>query len=262
MKKSNSLMFSYILFLAITLISYFFFKWDGLDRIAMAATIAGCVFAFADLMGWIESYTSNYWESVQNTNNFVTSIYEAEIDTAEEQNEQIEEVLETIAPYAHKNKHLSAIQANIIIFSENNRKRIEEYQASLIEDAKLQNEIEKSIDRCKLWHMLEFAFMVTGFVLFFMVIVFNNIVGIITQHQTIVTIIAFLLIMLNYFLKECIEEHTKKELDKLLKKAENCKSNLAKNKEDFDNLQLLDCVHKYIETHQENNALSEDASNG
>ena len=54
----------------------------------------------------------------------------------------------------------------------------------------------------------------------------------------------------------------KKELDKLLKKAENCKSNLAKNKEDFDNLQLLDCVHKYIETHQENNALSEDASNG
>ena len=37
-------MLAYIIFLVLTLCANVFWKWDGLDRIAMAATFAGCFF--------------------------------------------------------------------------------------------------------------------------------------------------------------------------------------------------------------------------
>ena len=246
MKKSNALMLSYIIFLVITLIANVFFKWDGLDKIAIAATVAGCAFALADLMGWFESYLTNYWQMVQTTDNYVTSLYEEEIDIAEEQNEEIQEALTKIAPYLDKNRKFASIQEDLLLYADENNEKIKDYKESLEEDRKLQKDIEKHLNRCKLWQTLEIIFITLGFVLFFIVNAFPFFVVILAPHQTIITIVAFIFIMLNYFLKDCIEENTKQKLDKMLKKAENCKLNIDRNKARFDDLQLVENIDKAI----------------
>ena len=56
MKKSNALMLSYIIFLVLSILTQIIFDWEGLNIIAIAATIAGCFFAFSDLANWYVSY--------------------------------------------------------------------------------------------------------------------------------------------------------------------------------------------------------------
>ena len=247
MKKSNALMLSYIIFLIITLIADIFFEWNGLDEIAIAATVAGCAFALADLMGWFKSYLTNYWKSVQSTNNYVTSICEEEIDTAEEQNEEMEAALEKMTPYLDKNKKLASLREDLLLFIEKNNEKIKDYKKLIEEDYKTQKDVENQLSRCGLWQILEITFITFGFVLFFIVTAFPFFIAILIPHQTIITIVAFVFIMLNYFLKDCIEENTKQKLDKLLKKAEDCKLTIDNNKARFDNLQLIESIDKAIE---------------
>ena len=55
-KKSNILMLSYIIFLFFSVCASAFLSWQGIHRISLAATIAGCFFAVADLANWYVSY--------------------------------------------------------------------------------------------------------------------------------------------------------------------------------------------------------------
>ena len=65
MKKSNALMLSYIIFLVIAFLVDCFFAWDGLGKVAMAATLAGLFFAIADLIGWRVASEQDFCKAVQ-----------------------------------------------------------------------------------------------------------------------------------------------------------------------------------------------------
>jgi hypothetical protein len=52
MKKSNALMLSYLIFLFISLSAKILFDWNGLDIIALAASVSGLLFAISDYINW------------------------------------------------------------------------------------------------------------------------------------------------------------------------------------------------------------------
>lgn len=262
MRKGNVFMLAYVIVLALTLMANIFFGWDGLDRIAMAATIAGCAFAFSDLIGWCASYTSEFWQSIRDTNDYVTSLFESEIDTAEEQNEQLEEILEIMTPYVDKSKRLKQIEEGILDLVKSNNEKIEDYKATLKKDEKEDARISKNLENTKWWLLIEAISMVVGVSLFFTIVIFDFFVAFLTPWEAIVTIVAFILIVLNYFLKECIEEYSKQKLKNLQKRAETCELKIKETNDTFNNLNLLDTVNEAVKRIKDEETLSEDTNNG
>ena len=54
MKKSSALMLSYIVILILTICATVYSEWNGIEQVALAATVAGLFFACADYYGcWI-----------------------------------------------------------------------------------------------------------------------------------------------------------------------------------------------------------------
>lgn len=247
MKKSNSLMFSYVIFLIIALGANIFFKWDGLERIAMAAGIAGCFFAFSDLIGWYISYKTICLEKLRTTNNYITEAFEAELDTIEEQNEEIQNTLDAMHPYLDKSPQLCSMKEDVMQLFQNNLVSKKNFEEAVEEGYESNESIIKEESVLKTWKKIEFTFMTIGFVLLLVIVSFEDLVTILTPYQTIIAIIAFAIIILNYFLKDCIEEIMKQKLDKLQKDAEDAKSTVQKMNEDFSNLKLLESINSFIQ---------------
>ena len=103
MKKSNALMVSYMAFLIIALLASAIFQWDGLDKIAMATTIAGCFFAFADLAGWYVSYYMIYEENFKKINASFLDFYSLILNVIDKRCKEYSESKNLLLPYIDSN---------------------------------------------------------------------------------------------------------------------------------------------------------------
>ena len=246
MKKSNTLMLSYMIFLALSLVAYWIFSWDGIDRISMAATIAGLFFAFADLMSWFISYNTSYCNSLKMMNQSMIDIYQKEIGDCGQQNNELESILEMLYPYVTKNKTVPMMIKQLKGQIETNNLNVKKYKDSVFECFEYDKEIVTNLEKNKIYQISEVVLMILGFVLFFNIVSFDSFVSILTQYQSVATIIAFFIIMLNYFLKDCIEENTKQRFDDKRKKSEELKLQLKQLNEELNKIDLTEKAKQFI----------------
>ncbi len=226
MKKSNALMISYISFLVIALVSYFAFKWDGILRVSLAATIAGCLFAFADLTNWYISYRQPLVEAMYED----ISVFEQYIVTSKDSTQaNIELAKKVIEKLENDNTKQNQFGQDIIACKaaletmyeqESNLNDVQEDAADIKYD------LAEDRVKVKLLKILEIILAVLRFTVFFVIISFETIVDSLSPYGSVVTIIAFAVIMLNYLLRDILEEKGERNVDEL-------KTHMAEKREEI-----------------------------
>lgn len=232
MKKSNALMLSYMIFLVISIIAQIFFPWNGLDQIAMAATIAGVFFAFADLAGWYVSNQTNIENSLKETDEHIEEIYSIIIETIDMETQECSKILELIKPYREHNEHFKELSRLLQDLLETNVQRKQEAKAKLIQCQNNEGNFDKAKKKIDRMQVSEILLVILGFVTFFMMISFPYLVELLINYQSFATVIAFLVIMFTYYLRDVIEEKYKRDLEELLDLAEKKKLEAKKQYDD------------------------------
>lgn len=247
MKKSNALMLSYMIFLVIALLASVIFKWEGLDRIAMAATIAGCFFAIADLCNWEASFLDYFYDKLIAVHQNLIDLDQTAIKYVQDRDQEMEHIIEKAKPYRDKHpkcEELIAIATDVL---KTGVERKEDHSNSLLELNESFKKLKKEKEKSKRFEKAELYLMIWGFVLFFSIIVFDYFVCILTKYQTWATIIAFVVIMYNYYAKDVIEENQKIVLEGLTQKTTNNKLEMEKLVRELQELNLSDQVDSLIE---------------
>ena len=209
MKKSNSLMLAYFIFLIITVIASLF-SWNGISSIACGATIAGCLFSFADLTNRYASYFKKfiepYKEDVKVQHARTTLFKESLIDKIKNANEAIE----ILKPYCEDAKIKHVILGTEEYIGETN-KTLSEVDSIANDTFVIDNIIATENDIKKL-EKREFALLIAGYVLFFCIVVFDCLEHFFEPFLAALTIFAFALIVLNYFLHDVLERKAEESI--------------------------------------------------
>lgn len=85
-------------------------------------------------------------------------------------------------------------------------------------------EFDKYEEKSRYVKFGEIFLVVCGFIAFFMIISFQYFAYFLYNYQSFATVIAFLVIMFTYYLRDFIEEKNKEELNGLIKNAEERKN--------------------------------------
>ena len=255
MKKSNALMLSYIIFLVSTLIARIFFKWDGLDRIAMATTIAGCFFAGSDYCGWRASFGKDCYDKFQELSDILVEFGTIKLDTIETENQQLSSAVDTFLPYKDEDTDITSwlIDANQLLDKNNQRKT--EIQSFITKFDDLKPKITKGLKESVNIGKVGMGCAILGFIVFFMIIAFDYFVFVITPYQAIVTIIAFVIIMFTYYRKDVYEEKWKQDLSELKKRAEEVKQGAIKSNERAKQRNIEETLKKFRERKKQKSQL-------
>lgn len=247
MKKSNALMLSYIIFLALSFLVDCFFDWGGLGKVAMAATLSGLFFAIADLIGWRVSCEQDFLSTVQKT--LAAAILS--VDKLKLCSESIiaenKEVVELITLYDGQNdaldNALKTAKAGIV----SQEKYIETSVENKSKAEMLSKEIlhikNQKINKLK---KAETAVIVFGFVAFFVIATFDGLYTLLLNVESSVTVIAFCVIMVTYFLKDIFVSKKKKELEGVLSDLAESEEVLAKMMEDVTKRKITKEVKELI----------------
>lgn len=244
MKKSNALMISYISFLVIALVSYFVFKWDGILRVSLAATIAGCLFAFADLTNWYVSYRQPTVEAMYGD----ISVFEQYIVTSQESNQaNIDLAKKVIKKLENDNVETNQFEQDIISCKAALETMYE--QESNLNDAQkdamdIKDDLAEDRVKVRVLKILEIILAVLGFTVFFVVISFETIVNFLSPYGSVVTIIAFAVIMLNYLLRDILEEKGKRNVDELKTHMEEKREEIAEIEKETERINQHDYAGK------------------
>ena len=262
MKKSNALMLSYIIFLAITVFARFRWNWDGLDRIALAASGAGLFFAFADLTGWYISCSLPYAEAFLEDAISITDCIGIIIKEKSEAKNNIDGVIKLLKPYASKKEKIPGIiQDCEEVYS--SAAEVEKKFIGLKTDAEqLKIDAEKEVQGIKKIQYVELGLACLGFIAFFILTCFDKLVELITPYEAVITVSAFVFIMLCYYLRDTVEEKVKRECQEMHEKAEARKKKIENLDDAAASKKLLEKTRTIMEKLSKDNQQSEADNNG
>lgn len=262
MKKSNVLMFSYVVFLVLTIVVHLGYGWDGLNQIALAASSAGFFFAFADLSNWYVScflpHSKLFLENINYLKKYDATIDELDNNTKKQANEIIEMLQDRVEydPSAAEivqqcKEHLTWLEQD-----ESNESELKDQVDELI----LQS--EKTVAKFNRYKSWELGFAYLGFLVFFSLTSFDELVGYIKPYESIITVSSFSVIILTYFLRDTIDEIVQKKCDKLHEDTEKLKQDIAEMESKVQNTRLSDRVKEVAEMIEKENQQKEVAENG
>ena len=247
MKKSNALMLSYIIFLAITVAVKLIWHWDGLGQIALAASAAGLFFAFADLAGWYYSsslpYAEVFLEDIINLKES-TSIAAKEKNNAKN---NLNEAINLLSPYAEKKPKVAEIIKTCKELHD--AKEDQETQLARIANNfdELMNMSEDYLRGIKRYRYVELLLACLGFLVFFILTCFDILVKIISPYEAVITVSAFVIIMLCYYLRDTVDEKIKRDCEQIKADTEARKSEVANLQDVESSKQLLDQAKGLVE---------------
>lgn len=257
MKKSSALMLSYIIFLSITVAVNLIWEWDGIGQIALAASSAGLFFAFADLAGWYHSSSLPYAELFLED---VISLKDNTINAANEKNEakqNINETIKLLTPYVDINpKVADIIQTCQELFD------CKEDQANqLARIAKdfddLKSTSENYVRKIIKYRYVELILAILGFLVFFILTCFDALVKWITPYEAVITVLAFVIIMLCYYLRDTVDEKVNREFEELKAEHEARKHELDNMTDVESSKELLDSAKDLVERFTKSNLQKE-----
>lgn len=246
MKKSNALMISYILILISTIAADSLIAWDGIDQIALAATVAGCFFAIADFWGWAASFGFPMVNAQKECNNTYKHYLEEILHESRKDRSELYEAVGLLKPYA--NSHASVNElidaskdlASVIEIAETTARE------SLIEVAKEETDLKKREKRIVRQKWYEIIFATCGFFIFFILLVFDVAVEVLLPLGSFITVITFAVIMLNYFLKDVLEDTAKKEVADLNTVRESVRQRTSAYKEEIVKVDFMQATKDVI----------------
>lgn len=256
MKKPNTLVLSYVIFLAITVVIHLVGGWEGVDGVALAASISSCFFAFSDLANWhvtiktsgadaMEEYIGLFGDYFNKVKISLLSVKQETMDT-----------MAFLRTYGDQDQDFSA---PVVDACSDNLQLYEKWEAK-ISDAlenmdSLKKAVEKDRKQAKWIGAVESALAICGFVAFFIMTSFDVTRGLLMPYASIFTIAAFMVIVLIYFLKEAAQS-------KLTQKMAGQKERIVRDRDDIaqieghlQNHKLLDSAKEKMEKLRENGDL-------
>ena len=93
----------------------------------------------------------------------------------------------------------------------------------------------------------EITFVTVGFVSFFALIAFDWLLNTLTPYQSIATVVAFVVIMLNYYLRDLLEEKAKSDIEETLAKIQKEKEEVEEILKEAEKTPLLDKTKELVE---------------
>lgn len=262
MKKSNALMLSYIIILLITIFVDAFSAWSGMDQVALAATMAGFFFAIADYAGWRASYNQTMVDSKKEYLNTYKTYLNDVLDMARKDGAVVNEVMVLLDPY--RNSHESVVE----VLEKNNelaavidRKRteakesLENFPNKMEDVAKKEKEIQDD-------NRKESIYATVGFLVFFILIIFDKFAEFLMPLGSITTVGAFCIIMLTYFSKDLYEAKSKKDIAKTAALVQEMREQAAKYRDDLHGQNLLENAKSMISAIEKSIYENEEPDNG
>ncbi len=215
MKKSNALMLSYIIFLFIAVVINLCWKWEGLNQIALATSVAGLFFAFADLAGWYLSCSLPYAELFLEDAISIKEKVHQIAETKKEARDNIDKAINLVQPYLNGRPKLNSIVQDCRDLRDDAEEKAQTF-ISIEKDAEtLKKKAEKYVKSLKKYHTVELVFACIGFLVFFALTVFDILIEIIAPYEAAITVLAFMIVVLCYYLRDTVEEKKKRECSAL-----------------------------------------------
>ena len=252
MKKSSALMLSYIVILILTIYAAVCSEWNGIEQVALAATVAGLFFALADLCGGGESSNRPMVDARKKHLNeykvFLNEIYECTTKDEDDYNKAVG----LLEPYRNSHKDvaeaISGLEETIKAISSVKDKANEDL-AKLPKKMKAVARLEVEI---KILKWMDVFFTAMGFLAFFLLVIFDTFFDLIMPRGAIITVFAFAIIMCTYYIKDLFEEKgweavekTAKNTQKMKEKLEQFKAVRNTNSEFEDAQKLAATLSKY-----------------
>lgn len=221
MKKSSALMFSYILILVTTGVVDAYTDWNGLDQIALAATVAGCAFALADYFDWGATYMRTMLDKFKQLGDTQRIELLQTLDETSKDDTEIKKAIALLDPYVSTDADVAEIIDRLKKLERINNNLKSTAQESMEIINEIERKDEKIENRCNMMKWLESFFATLGFVIFFVLVIFDSTVEWFIHLSSRITVMAFALIMLNYFMKDVFEGFVQKMIDEIITSGEN-----------------------------------------
>lgn len=209
MNKSNSLMLAYVIFLIITVVASLF-SWEGISTIACGATIAGCLFSFADLTNRYSSYYKKFIEPYKEEEKVE---HERGLLFKESLNAKIEDAnkaIEILNPYREDAKINQVISGTEEYIKKTNQTLLE---VDLIaNDTFIIDGIIAMENGVKQLENREIKLLIAGYVLLFCIVVFDCLECLFEPFLSALTVLAFALIVINYLLHDILESKAEEKI--------------------------------------------------
>lgn len=209
MKKSNSLMLAYFIFLIITVIASLF-SWDGISSMACGATIAGCLFSFADLTNRYSSYYKKFIEPYKEDAEVQRERALLFKNSLNAQIEDANKAIEILKPHCKDEKISQVILGAEKYINETNDTLLE--VDSIANDTFIIEGIMAMENSVKQLDKRETKLLIAGYVLFFCIVVFDCLEGLFEPFLSALTVFAFALIVVNYLLHDILESKAEESI--------------------------------------------------
>ena len=246
MKKSNALMLSYIIFLLLTILVDIFTSWAGMERVALAATIAGAFFALADLTNWrVDSYsmhTDAAREKVQAHIDYCNAVFLAE----ENKKRELEEALDLLTPYSSKSERIAKALNDAQPLIAQMEQNLVKMKADNEDVGKLLESVDNMAETVNDVAKWESRYAICGFVSFFILLTFNKLVEIINPYGALVTVAAFFVIMITYYLRDNMDDTVKKTKEEVSQFISEHQAELEEREEELEEFPFLDAAKQLI----------------
>ena len=262
MKKSNALMLSYIIFLLITVVVNLVWKWEGLGQIALAASAAGLFFAFADLAGWYLSCALPYAELFLDDAVSIKENLHGLAKVRNEAKDNIYKAISLVQPYLDGRPKLNKIVQDCTELRNEVEGKVLSLSAVEKKAELLREQAEKYVTSIKRYRVFELGLACIGFLAFFILTVFEAAIKTIAPYEALVTVFAFIIIMLCYYLRDTVEEKMKKDCAELEAETKERKEETIDTQEVEYSRLLLEKMQELAKKISKSNSKKEGSENG
>lgn len=255
MKKSSTFMLAYIIFLFVSVGVSLCTEWDGIEKISVAATMAGYFFALADLMGWTQTTQVPAILTKIDEYEALAQCYQNDIESYHAALDEIRQAMKYLAKHKNKSKKINEMYATYVeVLSDMEKIENEEPQKDL-HIAKTCKRHAKLRKRLKYLQPSADILFTLGFLDFLVILVFDDYMQRMLPHAEIFTILAFAIIMFTYFLKDILDEKYEKQI-------ESSKKAIAKYREELSEPKLKISLFESMKQEVDEILQQEEESNG
>lgn len=263
MKKSSTFMLAYIILLFISIGMAVCTEWDAIERISVAATVAGYFFALADLLGWMQATQIPAFIAVVKEQEALAKRQKSDLQLVRKRIREMKRALEYLKSLNNKNEKIRSLQdkhTTILASFEELECEMQRLSADIEE---LCNHNAKMIKRYRLFKPAEDILFTLGFLEFLVILVFDNYLQHMLPQSSIISVLAFAIIMSTYFVKDLLDEKYAKQITDSKQKIEMCKTEIEQNKAELKEKPLFDEIKRQaddiLKQEEESNGQTENA---
>lgn len=262
MKKSSSLMLSYILILLVTVIASAKYEWSGIDQVALATTMAGFFFAFADYFGWDASYNQHLVDAKKEYLSTYRSYLNEVLSMANKDSEENQQAIDLLTPYLELHESVAEVLDNAKELADTIEQAKTNASTALLKFPQRMEAVAEKEQKIKKDTLVEAIGATAGFFVFFLFVIFDSLAEKFMPASSLTTVAAFAIIMLNYLAKDLLEGGMQKDVAESAALCREMKQKVTNYKEKLHNTHLLENAQKMVSEIEKHLNKEEDVDNG